>query len=165
MNTQLPMMQAGSLTVSQDTTALVRKLALDHLRLRLRPLNRALRELSQARADRTGLLHQPAEDRPSITNQHMLQLFEEIEAVTDGNPPSTTSLAPNSSERAQEAEPAAEKRHARPWMRRRLLAKNRGERLFVEHRHDDGKRLRIRPRFEKMLGYAAARFVHLVCMS
>ena len=104
MNAQLPIVQGQSLTVSQDTAALVRELALDHLRLRLRPLNRALRELAQARADRTGLLHQPAEDRPSITNQHMLQLFEEIEAVTDGHPPSTTSLAPNSSERAQEAE-------------------------------------------------------------
>lgn len=87
----------------RDMAVAVRRLALDHLRLRLRPLNRALRVLAQERADRTARLVRSDPDQSSISARHMLQLFEEIDAVTDGDALSTATLAPNKTEQAREA--------------------------------------------------------------
>lgn len=89
--------------VRQDIATTARRLALDHLRLRLRPLNRALRILAQERADRTARLLRPDADQPSISAQHMLQLFEEIDATANGDTMSTATLALNKTELGREA--------------------------------------------------------------
>lgn len=92
-----------AVAVQQDMAATVRRLAFDHLLLRLRPLNRALRVLAQERADRTARLVRSDPDQPSISAQHMLQLFEEIDATADGGAMGTATLALNKTELAREA--------------------------------------------------------------
>lgn len=98
-----PLITPGAPVADQpDAAATVRQLALDHLRLRLRPLNRALRVLAQERANRTAQLARPKQEQSSISAQHMLQLFEEIDATASGDAMSAASLVPNNSELACE---------------------------------------------------------------
>lgn len=99
MNAQLPILiddPAGDLVE--------RRLALDHLLLRLRPLNRALRQLAHEQSDRTARLLGGDEEAQGISAQHALQLFEEVDAVTAGLSPRAVTMAPSEPERAQEAE-------------------------------------------------------------
>lgn len=80
----------------------IASLALDHLLLRLRPINRALQAAAQARAGATARLMRPDGQPASITDQHLTQLFLDVDHAAGSAPEAQGRLALNEEEAALE---------------------------------------------------------------
>jgi len=81
----------------------IASLALDHLLLGLRPINRALQAAAQARAGTTARLMRPDGQPASITDQHLNQLFVDVDHAAGAAPEPQARLAPTEEEAGLEA--------------------------------------------------------------
>lgn len=75
------------------TAPTIARLALDHLLLRLRPINRALQAAAQMRAGATARLTVPEGQLASISDQHLHQLFLDVAHAAEGAPRAPVDLA------------------------------------------------------------------------
>lgn len=80
----------------------IESLALDHLLLRLRPINRALQAAAQARAGTTARLMRPDGQPVSITEQHLAQLLLDVDHAGSAAPEAQARLELNEEEAALE---------------------------------------------------------------
>jgi hypothetical protein len=92
-----------------------RELALDHLLLRLRPINRALKLAAEGRAVVGAKLMRPDARQNSITEQHVQQLFAETDRLAEAACPLPFDLEPTAEESHRE-EQLRDRARSQGWM-------------------------------------------------